>query len=230
MQDPQSAHLRQSTWAFAAPRLAELERDSLRWLDELSLHDLLYSAVPCFLRARAPYLASEVSEHMLIEALQSLEDHFLLVAQRTGASGLAAVRLHATRDAILEDTWPIHILQTAFGADGQSCDTLQARVILGYCYGRVQEIPRDGYSVLAGQAFWYLLSGDKDLYTDIVEPIGYRAKQHNDVFLEQKAAVVNRFTREFCEQFCDPRGAIDWVKLVEFNSGNLDLDKVVGQP
>ena len=37
--------------------------------------------------------------------------------------------------------------------------------------------------------------------------------------------VVNRFTKEFIDRFCDDTGAIDWVKLVGFNSGNYDLDK-----
>jgi len=36
---------------------------------------------------------------------------------------------------------------------------------------------------------------------------------------------MNRFTRLFVEKFCDSSGAIDWAKLVEFNSGNYDLEK-----
>ena len=35
-------------------------------------------------------------------------------------------------------------------------------------------------------------------------------------------SIVNRFTHQFIERFCDESGAIDWVKLVEFNSGNFD--------
>lgn len=30
---------------------------------------------------------------------------------------------------------------------------------------------------------------------------------------------------DFLDDFCDDTGAIDWVKLVEFNSSNYDLDK-----
>ena len=29
---------------------------------------------------------------------------------------------------------------------------------------------------------------------------------------------VNRFTAEFIRDFCDPKGAIDWEKLVELTS------------
>jgi hypothetical protein len=62
------------------------------------------------------------------------------------------------------------------------------------------------------------------LYTDIIEPIGYRAKEHNETFLKEKSNVMNRFTKLFTESYCKENGAIDWVKLVEFNSKNLDVE------
>lgn len=77
---------------------------------------------------------------------------------------------------------------------------------------------------MVGQNFWYLISENEDLYTDIVEPLGYRAKAHNEKFNEEKAAVINRFTEKFIVDFCTD-GKIDWKKLVEFNSKNLDLKK-----
>lgn len=70
-----------------------------------------------------------------------------------------------------------------------------------------------------------MISENERLYTDIIEPIGHRAKEHNDTFDSERAKVANRFTREFIDGFCDGSGAIDWVRLVEFNSGNYDLTK-----
>ncbi|MCD4671590.1 MAG: cytosolic protein [Anaerolineaceae bacterium] len=100
--------------------------------------------------------------------------------------------------------------------------------VLGICYGKTRtSYHKSGYLKVVGQNFWYLISGNKDLYTDIIEPLGYRAKEHNDAFLVQKNQLVNRFTREFLLRFCNENGAIDWVKLVEYNSGNFDLDKFV---
>jgi hypothetical protein len=78
---------------------------------------------------------------------------------------------------------------------------------------------------VVGQNFWYLISEDQHLYTDIIEPIGYRAKEHNDTFQIEKSKVVNRFTKQFVDRFCEESGAIDWEKLVEFNSANFDLDQ-----
>jgi hypothetical protein len=100
--------------------------------------------------------------------------------------------------------------------------------VLGICYGKTRTgYHKSGYLKVVGQNFWYLISGNKDLYTDIIEPLGYRAREHNDTFEVQKDKLVNRFTREFLLEFCDENGAINWVKLVEYNSGNLDLDEFI---
>jgi len=65
------------------------------------------------------------------------------------------------------------------------------------------------------------LSGDPNLYIEIIEPIGHEAKCHNDRFEEKRVALVNRFSKEFIDAFCDPDGSINWPSLVQFNSGNL---------
>jgi len=106
----------------------------------------------------------------------------------------------------------------------QSKHGANVQAVLGMCYGKTRTTYLRGYLKVVGQNFWYLISEDKDLYTDIIEPIGYRARQHNDAFLREKGRVTNRFTREFLDQICDERGEIDWVKLVEYNCGNYDLD------
>jgi hypothetical protein len=38
-------------------------------------------------------------------------------------------------------------------------------------------------------------------------------------YLEKYSRMINRFTKEFMELFCDNDGKIDWEKLVIFNSG-----------
>ncbi|MCI0518790.1 MAG: cytosolic protein [Chloroflexi bacterium] len=96
--------------------------------------------------------------------------------------------------------------------------------VLGICYGKNKTGYLRGYLKVAGQNFWYLISEDKDLYTQIIEPIGYRAREQNDAFLTQKAGVTNRFVKMFIERFCNPQGLIDWNRLVEFTCGNFDLD------
>jgi len=97
--------------------------------------------------------------------------------------------------------------------------------VLGICYGKIKTSYLRGYMKVVGQNFWYLISENQNLYTDIIEPIGYRAKEHNETFLVEKSKVTNRLTKQFIDRFCDDSGTIEWVKLVEFNSGNFDLDK-----
>ena len=70
-----------------------------------------------------------------------------------------------------------------------------------------------------------MISGDKELYHEIIEPIGYRAEENNDAYIQQRDAMVNLLTMQFIERFCDETGAIDWPRVVDANSGNYDLDK-----
>ena len=96
--------------------------------------------------------------------------------------------------------------------------------VLGICYGKTKTSYVRGYLKVVGQNFWYLISENKALYTDIIEPIGHRAKEHNENFMRGRSRVINLFTKQFVDRFCDATGAIDWINLVEFNSGNYDLD------
>ncbi len=92
----------------------------------------------------------------------------------------------------------------------------------GCCFGRDNKPDKSGYLKLCGQRFWELISGNKKLYIDIVEPIGYKAKQKNEEFIENYAQIVNKLTFEFSQKFCDD-GKINWEKLIEYNSG---FDKI----
>jgi len=92
--------------------------------------------------------------------------------------------------------------------------------INGCCFGKKKNRnpEKDGYYKMCGQEFWELISGVENFYIDIIEPIGNKAKQKNEKFLEAYAAVVNKFTLDFGKRFCT-NGKIDWKKLLEFNSG-----------
>ena len=78
---------------------------------------------------------------------------------------------------------------------------------------------------MVGQNFWHFISENDRLYIDIIEPIGYRAWEHNEEYRLNKVAVANRIAMGFLNEFCEPSGAIDWDKLVEATCGNYDLDK-----
>jgi hypothetical protein len=109
----------------------------------------------------------------------------------------------------------------------QSKRGVNVQPVLGICYGKTKTSYVRGYMKVVGQNFWYLISENKNLYTDVIDPIGHRAKEHHENFKLEKDKVTNRFTKQFLDRFCEDSGAIDWVKIVEFNSGNFDLDQFV---
>ncbi|MBS3770997.1 MAG: PmeII family type II restriction endonuclease [Bacteroidales bacterium] len=91
--------------------------------------------------------------------------------------------------------------------------------INGCCYGRLRNPDRGDHFKYCGQDFWEFISGDSNLYKDIIEPLGHRAKEHNEDFIDSYSKVINKFTKAFSDDFCLPDGSIDWEKLVAFNSG-----------
>jgi hypothetical protein len=96
----------------------------------------------------------------------------------------------------------------------------------GCCYGQEGIEDKGEYVKKCGQSFWSFISGDDDLYTNIIEPLGHKAKEHNEAFQAEHNKVVNRFTGEFIKEFCQPDGAIVWDKLVKFNSGQQTNKKL----
>ena len=88
----------------------------------------------------------------------------------------------------------------------------------GCCYGRDGTPDKGDYLKLCGQKFWTFISGDDNLYTDIVEPLGHQAKEKNEQFREEYDKVVNKFTAEFIGKFCDTEGNMLWEEIVKFNS------------
>ena len=88
----------------------------------------------------------------------------------------------------------------------------------GCCYGRDAKPDKGDYYKYCGQAFWEFISGDPDLYTKLIVPLGHRAKQHTASFDKAYTQAINRMTADFTQNFCQPNGSINWQKLVEFNS------------
>lgn len=87
----------------------------------------------------------------------------------------------------------------------------------GCCYG-IDNVPDKGdYFKFCGQRFWSFISGNDNLYVDIIEPLGYQAHVKNELFEKSYAAILNKFTMKFSEDFCE-NGEINWEKLVKFNS------------
>jgi hypothetical protein len=96
----------------------------------------------------------------------------------------------------------------------------------GCCYGRDNK-PYKGkgdYFKYCGQQFWELISGNENLYIEIIEPLGHKARERNEEFVVAYAQIINKFSLDFMNEFCID-GKVDWKKLVKFNSGKEKFER-----
>lgn len=102
---------------------------------------------------------------------------------------------------------------------------MQVIAVNGCCYGRDNKPDKGDYFKYCGQRFWEFISGDANLFTELIEPLGFKAKEKNDDFIKSYSQMINKFTLEFMKEFCKENGEIDWNKLVRFNSGSEQIRK-----
>lgn len=112
--------------------------------------------------------------------------------------------------------------KTAMKTLRTSNSQLSIIAINGCCYGRDNNPDKGDYFKYCGQKFWEFISNEKNLYSEIIEPLGHTAKERNDEFMQSYSQMVNKFTLEFNIDFCTD-GLIDWEKLVKYNSSASSL-------
>ena len=99
-----------------------------------------------------------------------------------------------------------------------SDSNMEVIAINGCCYGINNHMYKDDYFKYCGQKFWEFISGETELYIKLIEPLGTKAREKNHDFMISYSKKLNKFTRDFSMDFCNEDGAIDWEKLVKFNS------------
>jgi hypothetical protein len=236
---------------FVNKNICIFHGNKLKVLESLKLKDVLKKKNPYLFRAKNITIASDLISSILDAFLSSSEEKIFgdfleelatfisgktCRGRKSAATGidiefmnkgtlyLVSVKSGPNWGNNAQQNKQQQDFQTAVRVLKQTNHKLNVQPVLGICYGKTKTTFLRGYMKVVGQNFWYLISENEDLYTDIIEPLGYRAKQHNDAFVKQKGKVINSFTQEFMQKFCS-NGVIDWKKLVEFNSGNLDLNR-----
>jgi len=238
---------------FVNANIKTFHRNKLKSLQEINLKKLLQKKNPYLFKAKNITVAHDLVANVLDAFLSSseeklfgdfLEELAIFISAKTysgrksaatgidlefsnaGAHYLVSVKSGPNWGNSSQQKKQESDFQTALRVLKQSSHTLNVQPVLGICYGKVKTSCLRGYQKVVGQNFWYLISGNENLYTDIIEPLGHKAKQHNARFLDLRDKLINLFTQEFTTEFCKD-GVIDWKKLVQFNSGNLDL-KIAG--
>jgi hypothetical protein len=218
-------------------------------LAKLNLNDVLKAKNPYLFRARFLETPEALMRALLDARLSSseegmfgmfMEELAVFVAGTTGngqKSGVTGIDIELTRGqtryliavksgrnwgnaaqhAALKKNF-----ETAVRVLRQSKHAGEIQPTLDICYGKFKTANNGVYLHIGGQSFWQLLSGEADLYMQMVEPLGYRAKEFNEAFEAEKAKVYGRMADEFRRTYCRTSGEIDWQKLVEFVSKNRE--------
>ncbi len=187
-------------------------------------HDLVKTLLDAFLSSQEETLFGEFMEQLAIFVCnrvyggkKSSSEGIDLEFEKEGIIYLVSVKSGPNWG----NSEQIKKMRLAFQKAIKTLRTNQPKVnvqaINGCCYGKGYENHGD-YIKMCGQEFWAFISGNENLYLDIIEPLGHQAKERNEAFLNEYARIVNLFTEEFSRDFCRD-GYIDWEKLVKFNSG-----------
>ncbi|MDD4989952.1 MAG: PmeII family type II restriction endonuclease [Candidatus Pacebacteria bacterium] len=75
------------------------------------------------------------------------------------------------------------------------------------------------YYKICGQAFWELISGDKELYKKIIQPLDKEAKKRDENFKKLYSQKINEMTKDIINTFCQ-KNNLDWDKIVDYISKN----------
>lgn len=233
---------------FVNHQIILFHQKKLKSLQNLNLEKILKLKNPYLFRAKNILIASELIQQIMDAFLYSseeklfgdfLEDLAVFLAQnifngwKSTAQGIdLELERNTVRYLVSIKSGPSwgnssqqrkqeEDFKTAVRVLKQSNLQTQVTSVLGICYGKVRTSYLRGYMKITGQNFWYFISGNSQLYTEIIQPLSYRAKEHNESFFQKKAQLINQFTEKFSLKFC-VKGRIDWEKLVQYNSGNLD--------
>jgi hypothetical protein len=232
---------------FVEVQIAQFHQKRLANIESLKLTQVLQAKNPYLFRAKHMESAAELVQGILDARLSSAEEGMFggfmeelavfvseqkcngrksgitgidIELEREGIRYLIAVKSgkawgNATQHKKLRDNF-----QTAVKVLKQNSAVGAIQPTLGICYGRFKTVNNGAFLHIGGQSFWELLSYEPDLYMDLIEPIGYRAKQFNEEFADNRTHALNRMVREFTERFCREDGSIDWPKIVTLVSKN----------
>lgn len=88
--------------------------------------------------------------------------------------------------------------------------------VVAYGYGR--NPAHSGAREVAGQALWEELSGDPTFYLRIMRAMRSGSQERQTRFQVEYEKAVSRFLRELLANFASEDGALDWEKLLAYNS------------
>ena len=223
--------------------LDEFYQRRINKLSTLKLKDALRKKNPYLFRAVGIQKASEIVERLLRDYMSSSDegifgDAFFEPVAKIASGGHVspsegvdvAVETDKVYKAIAVKSGPNIFNASQSKRMNDEFASLRSRLLklhkqfdalLGHGYGRknVEPTAKRVYRIRSGEAFWTELTGDPDFYLKLVRLMGDYPMKHRAAFEEEWGKAVNRFERDFLNEFATSDGGIDWEKLVRFNSG-----------
>ncbi|MFQ5432560.1 MAG: PmeII family type II restriction endonuclease, partial [Nitrospinota bacterium] len=183
---------------FVSSNIAIFHQNKKKSLTELNLKRILKNKNPYLFKAKNINIASDLIKELLDAHLSSseekifgdfLEELAIFIAQKTvhgrksAATGIdLEFKVKKTHFLISIKSGPNwgnsgqqgkqeENFKTALKVLKQSKNTLDVQPVLGICYGKTKTSIVRGYLKVVGQNFWYLISKNENLYTDIIKPL-----------------------------------------------------------
>jgi len=231
---------------YVEENISVFHEKRLKCLDDLKLSDVLKRKNPYLFKAKNAETTDQIV-HGIVDAHVSsneetifgdwLEGLAIFINQKVYGgwkSGIKGVDLEFDRD---NNRYIVNIKSSPKWGNSRQIPTmlndfsvakrtlrtsnskLNIVAVNGCCYGKDSKPDKGEYFKYCGQDFWSFISGNENLYIDIIEPLGYKAKERNDEFQESYNKLINKFIKQFSNDYCNNDGEIDWDKLVKFNSG-----------
>lgn len=158
-------------------------------LNELSFNDILQRINPYLLEATNMQSAAELIEDILAAVISSSDEKIFVDSVFAPLATWLGNRSSSSAEGV------------DVAADNNTCSV------------------KKQINIYYGQAFWEELTGDADFYLKIIRLMSDYPLAHRVEYLKAYGMAVNRFTKEFLNNFSNENGDIDWEKLVEYNSG-----------
>ena len=226
--------------------LEEFYNSLLAKIDTINIENIVKRKNPYLYRAKAMSNAAEIVESILSATVSSSEETIfgncffepIAIAASGGNKALAEGIDIMVEDKDSNIIYAIAVKSgtSVFNADSKKrqeqnfnaarklAQQAKARYepIIGYSYGKKRSSGRGRptiYRELAGQDFWYELTGDKEFYIKIIQYMGNKPEDYLEKYRESYDKACNRLIKQFTVKFCDDDGSINWDELVRFNSG-----------
>jgi hypothetical protein len=237
--------LLQDVKKYVEQNIGEFHKKRIQSLDNLKLSEILRRKNPYLYKAKHVLTADQIIRGIVDAYISSKEETIfgdwleglaIFINQKVyqgRKSGITGIDLEFDKNRIRYivsiksgPNWgnssQISKMVNDFRTAKKTLRTSNSRInivaINGCCYGIEKKPDKGDYFKYCGQVFWEFISGDSNLYTELIEPIGYKAKEKNDEYIKSYSQMINKFILEFTKSFCNMKGEIEWYKLVQFNS------------